>query len=443
MDIKGRLVEGIHVDRTLTLPAEQKRMCLAALLDSETFARSDQLRSFLSYVGEMAITGRSREVTEYLIGVQALGRPADFSPAEDSSVRSRAHELRRKLQKYYELEDPGAPLRIELPKGSYTLRFVPREEAEAAPPEEVPAPPQPAPPRRSWLLLALGAALAVSLAAIAFLSWRALRAPALPAVDPVIVEAWGPLARRDSNALVCVATVLHLVVRPYMDIVAEGLPKYPAPPELYQLFRQHRPLPPDTKLDMHPVDNSVQLGHMGAVVILSGVFQALGASHQILPERSAPMTVMRDRNVILIGDPQNSSAAAKMLEETPFTIDYDPKVQDLVVRDRRPDRAGSSYIPKRGPDNRYTDAYGLITVTPTVGAKQGQRTVIISGMTSVGSHAAAEFFTSAEQLRQMRERFKSEGIAGFPAAYQVVVKCKSSDTLLISADYETHAVIKR
>jgi hypothetical protein len=69
--------------------------------------------------------------------------------------------------------------------------------------------------------------------------------------------------------------------------------------------------------------------------------------------------------------------------------------------------------------------------------------VILSGLTSVGSHAAADFFTSAPELRRLRDRFREQGLNGFPSAYQVVVKCKSSDTLLISAEYETHAIISK
>jgi hypothetical protein len=441
---------GILADRTSSLPVELKRACLDELLASDTFARSDQLRNFLNYIGEMALSGRSREVTEYLIAVQALGRPADFSPAEDSSVRSRAHELRRKIQKYYETENPDAPIRIELPKGSYAPRFVSREQADAVTAveephpsvpalpvlvEQVPRPEAPTPSRLVWIL---AAALALCLGASAVLAWRAAH-PA-PAVDPIVAEAWGPLARPDANVLVCVGTVLHMVIRPYMPKVAEGLSKYDAPPEMYPLYRQHRPLPEGVELGMHPVDNSVQLGHMSSVVAFSTTMQALGTPYQILPERSAPVTTMRDRNVIIIGDPQNSSAAAKLLEETPFTLDYDPGVQDVVVRDRR---SGRGWVPKRGPDNRYTDAYGLLTVTPTPGGKRGQSTVIISGITSVGSHAAADFFTSAQELRRMKQRFQSDGIAGFPRAYQVVVRCKSSDTQLLSADYEAHAVIRK
>jgi hypothetical protein len=43
----------------------------------------------------MESSGRAGELTEYLIGVKALGRPPDYSPLEDSSVRTRAYELRR------------------------------------------------------------------------------------------------------------------------------------------------------------------------------------------------------------------------------------------------------------------------------------------------------------------------------------------------------------
>jgi len=222
-----------------------------------------------------------------------------------------------------------------------------------------------------------------------------------------------------------------------MNVVAEGLPKYPAPQELYPLYAQHRPLPAGLQLDMHPVDNSVQMGQMGAVITVSGILQSRGGAFEVLPERSAPRTAMRGRNVILIGDPQNSAAAAAFLEKTPFTIDYEAAVEDLIVRDRRSQR---TFIPKRGPDKRYTDVYGLITVLRSPGAKSDQRTVVLSGITSVGTQGAAEFLASATDLEALRKRFRAEGLAGFPAAYQVVVHCKSQDTLLISEEYEAHTV---
>jgi hypothetical protein len=457
------------VQEVWSLSAEQKRSALQAVLDSETFARSDQLRSFVRYIGEMAIAGRSREITEYLIAVEALGRPADFSPAGDSSVRGRAHELRRKLQKYYETENPHAEVRIVLPKGLYFPRFVPREEpSTAAPPvpaghpaasDSLAAPlpdlgqeptPEPAPavplPRRkarrfSRLELVLASALALTVAGAGLLVYNSRQERPSPRYDPVIAAAWGPLTKPDADVLLCVATLLHMVVRPYMAVVPEGFPKYPAPPELYAMFREHRPLPDGAELDMSPADNSVQMGHVASVVTLANMLHGGGVRYQVLPERVARVTTMRGRNVILIGDPQDSEAAALYLEKTPITLDYDSTAQDVVIRDRRPGQ-GRLYIPKRGPDKRYAEVYGLITVTPTPGAAGDQRSVVISGLTSVGSQGAAEFFSSPKAMKTLLDRLRKEGYSGFPSAYQVVVHCNSSDTLLLSAEYEALAVFR-
>ena len=71
----------------------QKRRALQEVLKSNTFVRTERLRSLLRFLCEAEIEGKESDLNEYAIGTGALGRPADFSPLEDSSVRSRAHEL--------------------------------------------------------------------------------------------------------------------------------------------------------------------------------------------------------------------------------------------------------------------------------------------------------------------------------------------------------------
>ncbi|MGH9853574.1 MAG: hypothetical protein ACREBD_27360, partial [Blastocatellia bacterium] len=110
--------------KTDSVTTEQKQAALDVVLRSNTFARSDQLKSFLRYVCEMEIAGHGHELTEYLIGVEALGRPSQYSPGDDSAVRNRAFALRKKLQEFYEHEKPDTPIRIELHKGSYCPHFV-------------------------------------------------------------------------------------------------------------------------------------------------------------------------------------------------------------------------------------------------------------------------------------------------------------------------------
>src|SRR6516162_9747130 len=81
--------------------AQEKREALEEVLSSERFSRAEQLRNFLRYICEMELAGRGGELCEALIGVEALGRPADYTPAEDASVRRRASDLREKLQDVY------------------------------------------------------------------------------------------------------------------------------------------------------------------------------------------------------------------------------------------------------------------------------------------------------------------------------------------------------
>jgi hypothetical protein len=226
-----------------------------------------------------------------------------------------------------------------------------------------------------------------------------------------------------------------------MTVVAEGLPKYPAPPELYPLFRQHRPLPEGVELSMHPVDNSVQVGHAQALAIASSTLALMGVPYQALPERSASAPAIRGRSAVLIADPQSSNTAEQELAKAPLTLDFDAAAQDVVVRER----AGSArWVGKRGPDRRYTEVYGLISVLPGEGEAAGpHRIVIFSGMTSVGAHGAADFFSRAEGLRSLLQRLKADGYTTFPRAYQVVVKCTSNDTLLLATEYSAHRVIAR
>jgi hypothetical protein len=93
---------------------EEKRAALDLVLQSDTFARADQLE----------IAGHAGKITEYLIGVEALGRSEQFSPNDDTSVRNRAYVLRHKLEKFYEEECPSSKIRIEFLKSTYIPRFV-------------------------------------------------------------------------------------------------------------------------------------------------------------------------------------------------------------------------------------------------------------------------------------------------------------------------------
>jgi len=424
---------------------DQKRAVLEQVLASDSLARSEQLRSFLRYVCELEIAGRGKEINEYLIGVEALGRPPGYSPAEDSSVRSRAYELRQKLTRYYESENPASTVRIEFSKGSYTPHFVSCEPRSPAVAPQSIAPVTPdvrnVPGGKRLALVASVASLATAALCIAvFLIWPQ---STIRGVDPIVEEAWGPLAKRDANVLMCMGTNLYLIVRPFVPELTQGTPKYEAFPELYERFRQHRPLKAGTKLEMHPTE-SIAMGEMAGVVSATNTLRQFRGAYQILPERAAPLASLRGRNVILFGVPFTSEAANDLLSRTAWTVDYDSATGEIVIRENQPSSA-KPFVPARDQNRAYSEVYGLLTVLPSQGGSPAdpRRTVVISGITSVGSHGAMEFFASPEALRDLLSRFQKDGLAGFPRAYQVVVRCKTNDTLLLSTEYTAHRVLSR
>ena len=101
-----------------------KRAALEQVLRSATFTRASQVRNFLRYICEMELAGLGATLHEYLIGVEAMGRPTAYSTDSDSSVRRRAFALRQKLESVYATELADAEIRIEVPKGGYVPRFV-------------------------------------------------------------------------------------------------------------------------------------------------------------------------------------------------------------------------------------------------------------------------------------------------------------------------------
>ena len=120
------------MNATHVFDENDKRAALEQVLTSETFVRASQVRNFLRYICEMELRGLGHTLHEYLIGVEALGRPNAYSTDEDSSVRRRAFALRRKLDEVYAHELAHAPIRIIVPKGSYVPYFISNGTSEVA-----------------------------------------------------------------------------------------------------------------------------------------------------------------------------------------------------------------------------------------------------------------------------------------------------------------------
>lgn len=143
--------------RTDRPACERVRRALDAIIASDTFARSERLRSFLSYIVENELSGKAAQLKGYSIGIDVFGRPPGFDGGNDPLVRVQAGKLRKLLEQYYEAEGAAERLRIRVPLGSYVPEYsiaddVPDAAGESAGPSPPPARParQKSAARRSW-----------------------------------------------------------------------------------------------------------------------------------------------------------------------------------------------------------------------------------------------------------------------------------------------------
>ena len=109
-----------HVEEFKSHPGWQ---LIERILLTEPFQKSSRLPALLCYLAEHSIRGRLDELTEQRIGTAVFGKPAGYSPVEDSAVRVHVRQLRLRLHEYFDCDGRDETLVVEIPKGSYELIF--------------------------------------------------------------------------------------------------------------------------------------------------------------------------------------------------------------------------------------------------------------------------------------------------------------------------------
>jgi hypothetical protein len=298
-------------------------------------------------------------------------------------------------------------------------------------------------PRGRWVDFAYGFGAALLVACLVFAGgrWWTFRHRA----DPLLLEAWGPLANSDANVQIILAQPYHLLLKSVpagsrLDNAVDLL----LPPAALPYYDRFWTRPPGEEIHMTAA-NSHRVGEVLGAFSVIRVLDGFGSSWQAWPDRATHLTAMRARNVILFGDPKLEPAVGKLQERGAFKFRYDPSIRDYSLEEEtslnpHPRRFPPS--PDR-PDHSW-DYFGLLTVLPSDGSPPGtKRTIVFAGANSSGCQAAAEFFSSPRSLRDLRDRFRKEGIEGFPRAYQVVVKSHTDGLTMTSASYAAHYVIDR
>jgi hypothetical protein len=355
------------------------------VIASSQFRSSLRLREFLLYITECALNGTPEAATEQQIGVHVFHRPPGYNSSEDSIVRTHARLLRQRLAEYFSTEGVAEPTIIEVPKGHYLPTFRLRQSVpDPAPfplPAETAASPAseaaPAPDIRRrdyWRSTPLGLVLGVLLVLVAAGSaFLAVRAWPKAATDKTATDVfWAPFLSGDPPVLI------YSNAR-FLGDSKTGLRYAPAG------VSSTEPI----------VDNYTGIGELASVYELTRLFDAHHATFVLKRSLLVTWDEAKMRNLIFIGSPAENPSLSAVPALRDFTLTATQQYAGFVNNHPRP---GEPAVFSR-PEHPLTMDYAVIALTP--GVQPGKRTLMFSGLTTLGTQAAVEYASRKESLAEL------------------------------------------
>ncbi len=169
-------------------------------------------------------------------------------------------------------------------------------------------------------------------------------------------------------------------------------------------------------------DDMTGVGEVAGAVAITKALDRLGAHPVFKRSRLISASDLEGHNVIFLGSP----FVNQILNDLPtkpgflFTLpELRPPLWSGTIVNSRP-RANElpAYAIERAPGTRILRSdYGLVSQLP--GLSSGRKLIVLAGLTTTGTQAAAEFATSVEGVRAMSARLPAKQ---WPAAFDYLLR---------------------
>jgi hypothetical protein len=332
---------------------------------------------------------------EYQIGTEVLGRPADFDPQTDSSVRMQVGRLRTKLVEYYNSAGVHDPILVDIPKGRYSLSFERRVDAprQGAVREAVVDPPRSASAQRRWMLAGL-IVLAIACAAL-WIQNRAMYRSFYPwKSKPAVSAFWSELldARPDTDIVMADSSFSLVQIISGKSFTFQD---YLNRSYISQLHTQDG-LSPEmhSALDKIAAKNLESSSDFRLARRILGL-DPLGQHVHLYYAREYMASLLKQDNVILIGSPIANPWDELFESRLTFTATLNNGSPTFITN--RAPAAGeqSTYIP--------TDSVGYCTVAYLPNPDHNGSVLLLEGTGSEATEAAGDFLLSEDQLSNFQK----------------------------------------
>jgi hypothetical protein len=367
---------------------EQHLRQVEKIAASSVLHGSESLCKLLRYLAHQAVEHPGTPVKEYQIATEEFGRPPDFDPAVDSMVRVQAGRLRSKLAEYYAGEGSEDHVRIELPKGTYTLAFHKKDAASKSDRHHHPSPEHSDPVNeqvpRAWLLsvVVLSLLLAGSLLAL-FLTRKSTPTTFAGDVKPApaaFQTFWRPFLAGPEEPW-AVFSNAAFVGRPETGM------------------RYYNP----TRDPKNVIwDHYTGVGEVIAVHSLDQVFSQLHRNLRVKRGSLFSLDDAQNTDLIFVGSPSENLN----LLEIPGTREFvfqrvtdGPRKGDLAVFNVHP-QPGEQKSYLASPSNALlTEDYALLAFIP--GLNPSRSVMIIAGTTTFGTQGAVEYACREKSVQEL------------------------------------------
>jgi hypothetical protein len=471
-----------------TVSREEERAQLERILRSQVFRLAPGLQKFLEFVGSKTIEGLSHEIKEYTIGTEVFGRSGEYDPKIDTVVRVQAHRLREKLKEYYSQEGAEDDILVAVPKGHYVPCFSRRGVVAGADfenPQLPTLPPETAEPAKeavvshapessssgyageskkrffSWRILGVAGTVLLLGAGLLLLRLRSDRSiEQLSAVRKgtssttiaggPLSDLWAGFLGDESSPVVAYSNALFLTTETsdLLRLKSEDVDNLGAPAGsdvAKQLLAN-----PGLLERAGPVffeDLYTGTGEVMAVFYLTRMFSQFRTSLEIKRSRLVTTDDLARHNVIFLGSTVENALLAGLPLTQDFVFVWPPRPggawkQRIANLHPQPGES-SSYEVERDPATSVLRGdYGLVSFLP--GISPNRRIVILGGLTTLGTQAAAEFATSPSQIAELVARNGSGSDPlhkKVPPFFQAVIRAEIMKGDILNVKYVTGHVI--
>ncbi len=387
----------------------EKLTQLEKILQSRLLQGAESLRAFLRFVGERAIHQPEGQLKEYLIATEVFQRRSDYDPRIDSVVRVQAGRLRSKLLEYYATEGKDDKVLIDLPKGKYTPLF-------------------------SWvqsdrmeLINGHGEVEDVIDASFQRHTVLPLWAELLNASEPMLVV---------FSTTIFHGTYASMKLFNSLDLI-DGHHEIHASPQGI-IGQNQNPV----------IDHYTGIGEVMGVFVLGDFFAKM--HHPFRVKRSLLLTWddVKVDNLVVLGSPAENLFLLDLPQPQDFMFrwvkDSDDQYVNAIVNTKPQPGEEEIYLAKhygKSPSQVFED-YAVVSLLQ--GLSEKNRIMILAGINTFGTQAAAEYVTQGEYIKDLIAHLNLTPAGEppqLPMYFQILLKVKVNGGVPVHISYVTHHVL--